>query len=126
MLYHTPNWTRRSVEQDTGSDLPPFPQRVSGPLNLFKGFGVSWSISVQDNKEIHAGLILRAKTNNVSTIERNPLSILHAFRDTLLVENCSHDRRDPLTSEDDFAHKSCLSAQKGPKPVAMRTENRTL
>ena len=35
----------------------------------------------------------------------------------------------PLAQEvlyHEFAHKSCLSAQKDPKPVAMRTENRTL
>lgn len=79
---------------------------VSRPLNLFKDFETSWKISIQDNKELHAGLILRPKGKSSPVIEQNPLEILLSLRDTLLLESCPHDRRAPLVLADRFSSYS--------------------
>lgn len=95
-----------NVQHDAYDDSPDFPQKVCGPLNLFRGFRVSWKISVRDNKEIHAALTLRSETNNSPAIELDPLTLLLSLSDTLLVESCPHDQRDPLVSEDQFTSYS--------------------
>ncbi len=94
------------VQRHASDYLRGFPQKVCRPLNLFRGFRVSWKISVRDNKELHAGLTLRSETNNPAAIELDPLMLLFSLRDTLLVESCSHDQHAPLMSEDKFTSYS--------------------
>ena len=80
---------------------------VFRPLNLYRGFGSSWSISVRDNRELWAALLLWSSTDDNLGIELNPLSLLQSMKCTLLVDGCPHDPRAELERADRFAYYSC-------------------
>lgn len=91
------------INPEVFGDLPSFPPQVSRPSNLLKGFSLSWKISVQDDRELHAGLLLCLKASNSRMVELDPLNLLLALKHTLLVESCPHDRRVELQPADQFA-----------------------
>jgi hypothetical protein len=82
--------------------LPPCPE-VSQPLNLFRNFELSWEITIQDNKKIHAGLVVRSSEERYFKSGADPTDILYHLRDALILENCPHDHHAQLTSVDRFA-----------------------
>ncbi len=80
------------------------PGGVPQPFNSFRDFSLSWRISAQDNRELLAELSLGqgAKRSVFLTLDINPLWVLRALKNTLLVDDCPHDHRAPLTSPDDL------------------------
>ncbi|CZR62777.1 uncharacterized protein PAC_12674 [Phialocephala subalpina] len=89
-------------DKNTSVILPSYP-RVSRPLNLCKDFGLSWKITIQDNKELHIKLMMRSSSNTSFVVETDPLVILLSLRDTLLLERCPHNRHAQLTTADHFS-----------------------
>jgi len=89
-------------QQPPNRNLPAFPA-FSRPLHLFSDYEVVWGISVQDDKELHARLLLRSKSSNTITFENDPYSILLALKDTLFLESCPHHSRAELATADRFA-----------------------
>ncbi len=80
---------------------------VSRPLNICRDFGSSWSISVRDNGELWAALLLHSKLDGSRWIEKDPLLLLENMANTLLVDGCPHDPRAELERADRFASYSC-------------------
>ena len=92
------------TEQEQYADIsvPLYPE-VSRPLNLFRNFGLSWEITVQDNKKMHASLVARSSAETDFKLRVDPTNMLYYLRDALIIENCPHDPRSQLTSVDRFA-----------------------
>lgn len=82
-------------------DLPVWPE-VFQPVNLFRNFKLSWDLTVQDNRELHVRLILIGTSGRVIA-QMDPLNILLALRDSLVLERCPHDCLTPLKDTDSFA-----------------------
>lgn len=100
-----PDSENSHLSQDTGWDLPAFPS-VSGPMNFFKDCEFSWDISVQDDRELHARFLLRSRAKKSSIVEQDPILLLRALRDTLLLQSCPHDSRAQLQHVDRYASYS--------------------
>jgi hypothetical protein len=80
--------------------LPTWPE-VFQPINLFRDYKLSWDLGVQDGRELHIKLIL-IRTSGRVIAQIDPLNILLALRNSLLLERCPHDRRTPLNDTDRF------------------------
>ncbi len=81
-------------------------QPVSRPLNLCGDLSSSWLISVLDNRELWAALLLHYKANDHVWVESNPWWLLHSPKNVLLADGCPHDPRAQLDREDRFASYS--------------------
>jgi hypothetical protein len=86
-------------------NLPSFPI-VSLPLNLFTNLKLSWSLSVRDDRELKASIVLLSQANKFMAVEPNPMDLLHNLGDALLVESCPHDCRAQLKLADRFSSYS--------------------
>jgi hypothetical protein len=96
------SWIDSKPTQYADLNLPPC-REVSGPLNLFRNFELLWEIAVQDDKKIHARLVVRSSEERHFKFEADPTDILYHLRNVLILGNCPHDHHAQLTSVDRFA-----------------------
>lgn len=74
---------------------------VLQPVNLHRNASVSWKISIQENQEMQADLMIAIREKEFRAT-RNPECALLSLRDTLICESCPHNSRARMTEADHF------------------------
>ncbi|KPM43551.1 hypothetical protein AK830_g2978 [Neonectria ditissima] len=106
-LVTCPQWVPASTNTDVDDSSMHPKQKVSQPLNLFKDFQISWEISTQDDKKLHAMLSVRRDNGQSFSIKRYPMQILISLGSTLYLERCPHDPEAKLDGAEEVGQYSC-------------------
>ncbi|KAH7145607.1 hypothetical protein B0J13DRAFT_607239 [Dactylonectria estremocensis] len=75
---------------------------VTEPKDLLPTFEVLWSAETQDNEEIELYLMMRDSKRPSFRIKSDPLLLLSHLSDTLLLDECPHNRQAKLSQPDRF------------------------